>query len=43
VTLIQPRFAVYYCNHWRVRLPVGRYGQRVGDIRALVRDGMPAQ
>ena len=27
----------------RVRLSVGRYGQRVGDIRKLVRDGMPVQ
>jgi hypothetical protein len=27
----------------RVQLCVGRYGQRVGDIRKLVRDGMPAK
>ncbi len=27
----------------RAQISVGRYGQRVGDIRKLVRDGMPAQ
>jgi hypothetical protein len=27
----------------RVRLSVGRYGQRLGDIRKLVRDGMPVE
>jgi hypothetical protein len=27
----------------RVQIARGRYGQRVGDIRKLVRDGMPAQ
>jgi hypothetical protein len=33
----------YHTRLPRVRLSIGRYGQRVGDIRKLVRDGMPAQ
>jgi hypothetical protein len=32
----------YHPGLSRVRLSVGRYGQRVGDIRKLVRNGMPA-
>jgi hypothetical protein len=32
----------YHPGLSRVQLSVGRYGQRVGDIRKLVRNGMPA-
>jgi hypothetical protein len=33
----------YHPHLRRVQLSVGRYGQRVGDIRQLVREGMPAR
>lgn len=32
----------YHENLRRVQLSVGRYGQRVGDIRKLTREGMGA-
>jgi hypothetical protein len=40
---LSERTVRYHPGLQRVRLSVGRYGQRVGDIRRLVRDGMPAR
>ena len=40
---LSERTVRYHRNLPRVRLSVGRYGQRVGDIRKLVREGMPAK
>jgi hypothetical protein len=40
---LSERTVRYHPGLARVRLSVGRYGQRVGDIRRLVREGMPQQ
>jgi hypothetical protein len=39
---LSERTVRYHENLRRVRLSVGRYGQRVGDIRKLCREGMGA-
>jgi len=38
---ISERTVRYHPNLPRVQISRGRYGQRVGDIRKLCRDGMP--
>jgi hypothetical protein len=38
---ISERVVRYHPMLPRVQICIGRYGQRVGDIRKLVREGMP--
>jgi hypothetical protein len=38
---VSERTIRYHPNLPRVQISRGRYGQRVGDIRKLCRDGMP--
>jgi hypothetical protein len=40
---ISERTIRYHPNLPRVQISRGRYGQRVGDIRKLCREGMPMQ
>jgi hypothetical protein len=40
---LSERVIRYHPRLRRVVVSRGRYGQRVGDIRKIVRDGMPAQ
>jgi hypothetical protein len=39
---VSERTIRYHPNLPRVQISTGRYGQRVGDIRALVRNGIPS-
>ena len=39
---VSERTIRYHPNLPRVQISRGRYGQRVGDIRKLAREGMPA-
>jgi hypothetical protein len=39
---VSERVVRYHPMLPRAQISVGRYGQRVGDIRKLVREGMPA-
>ena len=38
---VSERTIRYHPNLPRVRISTGRYGQRVGDIRKLTRNGVP--
>ena len=38
---VSERVVRYHPMLLRAQVSVGRYGQRVGDIRKLVREGMP--
>ena len=40
---ISERTVRYHPHLPRVQISRGRYGQRVGDIRKLCRDGMPSE
>jgi len=40
---ISERTVRYHPNLPRVQISRGRYGQRIGDIRKLCREGMPVE
>ena len=40
---VSERIIRYHPNLPRVQISRGRYGQRVGDVRKLAREGMPQE